>query len=94
MSAEKPVCLQLKIGKCSGCNVLSLIANKARWSGIAPEQAAKEISKVYCPPNVRPQHELIKNTLASSGMGQTQYENLDFNCNGVVTPGRKLHGRY
>lgn len=93
MSAEKPVCLQLKVGNCRGCNVLNLVATRSRWHAIKPEEASSEIAPDYCPPGVTPQHHLVRNDLASSGMGQRATETFEFD-NKVNAPGRKLHGRY
>lgn len=91
MSVE---CLQLKLGSCRGCNVLDMVADRARWKRVEPKQAGRDLGAQYCPPNASPQTDLIRNTEASFGMGQSRDENLDFKSTRPDPKGQKLHGRY
>ena len=89
MSKER--CLQHKLGSCLGCNVLELVAERARWQRIGLEEAADEVAEEYCPSDAKPQHQKIRNEWASFGMGQPRAESFDFSGTERDLKGKKLH---
>jgi hypothetical protein len=72
------ICLQLKTGSCAGCDILPIAERKFRWTPMSPEQAAREVSKEYCPNNARMQVQHLVNHDASHSFGMRREENTDF----------------
>jgi len=60
-------CMRTRTGNCGGCSILELVENSAQRNKLSLEMTARRIADSYCPQNLQPQLQYLKDSKSGNG---------------------------